>query len=141
MNSLRPLILITPCIIPRLLWTCLRISYPRSYHAIIGKWKIKKNTQAQVINTKWFLSWSIHFLHNRVVIASYHCCWHNLKLELTALRLYLSFAREILTRTISLTFLCRYVIPQFLRFLCFYTNGSFTIDFSTPTLTENKHPT
>jgi hypothetical protein len=28
MNSLRPLILITPCIIPRLLWTCLRISYP-----------------------------------------------------------------------------------------------------------------
>jgi hypothetical protein len=35
MNSLRPLILITPCIIPRLLWTCLRISYPRSYHAII----------------------------------------------------------------------------------------------------------
>jgi hypothetical protein len=35
MNSLRPLILITPCIMPRLLWTCLRISYPRSYHAII----------------------------------------------------------------------------------------------------------
>jgi hypothetical protein len=32
MNSLRPLILITPCIIPRLLWTCLRISCPRSYH-------------------------------------------------------------------------------------------------------------
>jgi hypothetical protein len=25
MNSLRPLIRITPCIIPRLLWTCLRI--------------------------------------------------------------------------------------------------------------------
>jgi hypothetical protein len=37
MNSLRPLILITPCIIPRLLWTCLRISYPRSCHAIIPK--------------------------------------------------------------------------------------------------------
>jgi hypothetical protein len=35
MNSLRPLILITPCFIPRLLWTCLRISYPRSYHAMI----------------------------------------------------------------------------------------------------------
>jgi hypothetical protein len=35
MNSLRPLILISPCIMPRLLWTCLRISYPRSYHAII----------------------------------------------------------------------------------------------------------
>jgi hypothetical protein len=34
MNSLRPLILITPCIIPRLLWACLRISYPRSYNAI-----------------------------------------------------------------------------------------------------------
>jgi hypothetical protein len=34
---LRPLILITPCIIPRLLWTCLRISYPRSDHAIILK--------------------------------------------------------------------------------------------------------
>jgi hypothetical protein len=31
MNSLRPLILITPCIIPWLLWTCLRVSYPRSY--------------------------------------------------------------------------------------------------------------
>jgi hypothetical protein len=31
MNSLRPLILSTPCIIPRLLWTCLRIPYPRSY--------------------------------------------------------------------------------------------------------------
>jgi hypothetical protein len=41
MNLLRPLILITPCIIPWLLWTCLRISYPRSYHAIIRKWKIK----------------------------------------------------------------------------------------------------
>jgi hypothetical protein len=27
MNLLRPLILITPCIIPWLLWTCLRISY------------------------------------------------------------------------------------------------------------------
>jgi hypothetical protein len=39
MNSLRPLILITPCFIPRLLWTCLRISYPRSYHAMI---KVKK---------------------------------------------------------------------------------------------------
>jgi hypothetical protein len=50
MNSLRPFILITPAysyyvrlfllrpvIIPRLLWTCLRISYPRSYHAIILK--------------------------------------------------------------------------------------------------------
>jgi hypothetical protein len=34
---LRPLILITPCIMPRLLWTCLRISYPRSYHANILK--------------------------------------------------------------------------------------------------------
>jgi hypothetical protein len=41
MNLLRPLILITPCFIPRLLWTCLRISYPRSYHAIILKSKIK----------------------------------------------------------------------------------------------------
>jgi hypothetical protein len=40
MNSLRPLILITSCIIPRLLWTCLSISYPWSYHAIILKWKI-----------------------------------------------------------------------------------------------------
>jgi hypothetical protein len=40
MNLLRPLILITPCIIPWLLWTCLRISYPRSYHAIIRKRKI-----------------------------------------------------------------------------------------------------
>jgi hypothetical protein len=38
---LRPLILITPCIMPRLLWTCLRISYSRSYHAITLKWKIK----------------------------------------------------------------------------------------------------
>jgi hypothetical protein len=41
MNSLRPLILITPCIIPGLLWTCLRTSYPRSHHAIILKRKIK----------------------------------------------------------------------------------------------------
>jgi hypothetical protein len=38
MNSLRPLILITPCIIPRLLWTCLRISYPRSYqHCLLPR--------------------------------------------------------------------------------------------------------
>jgi hypothetical protein len=43
MNLLRPLILITLAysyyapIIPWLLWTCLRISYPRSYHAIIRK--------------------------------------------------------------------------------------------------------
>jgi hypothetical protein len=35
MNLLRSLILITPCIIPWLLWTCLRISYPRSDHATI----------------------------------------------------------------------------------------------------------
>jgi hypothetical protein len=37
------LFLLRPVIIPRLLWTCLRISYPRSYHAIIGtKVKNKK---------------------------------------------------------------------------------------------------
>jgi hypothetical protein len=49
MNSLRPLILITPCFIPRLLWTCLRISYPRSYHAIILKFKIKIHTYYKTI--------------------------------------------------------------------------------------------
>jgi hypothetical protein len=38
----RLFLLITPCFIPRLLWTCLRISYPRSYHAIILKWIIKE---------------------------------------------------------------------------------------------------
>jgi hypothetical protein len=53
MNSLRPLILITPCIILRLLWTCLRISYPRSYHAIIidTKVKNKKSFRKQGSNT------------------------------------------------------------------------------------------
>jgi hypothetical protein len=39
MNSLRPLILI----MPRLLWTCLRISYPRSYHSIIPSKVKNKN--------------------------------------------------------------------------------------------------
>jgi hypothetical protein len=47
---LRPLILITPCIIPRLLWICLRISYPRSYHAIILKWKIKYYTAFFIVS-------------------------------------------------------------------------------------------
>jgi hypothetical protein len=43
MNSLRPLILIVPSysyyalLFPRLLWTCLRILYSRSYHSIIVK--------------------------------------------------------------------------------------------------------
>jgi hypothetical protein len=34
------------------------------------------------------------------------------------------------------------ILPQFLRRLCFYTSGAFTIDSSTPTLTENlnEHP-
>jgi hypothetical protein len=35
------LFLLRPLIMPRLLWTCLRISCPRSYRSIIVKWKIK----------------------------------------------------------------------------------------------------
>jgi hypothetical protein len=35
-----------------------------------------------------------------------------------------------------------YILPQFLRCLCFYTSGAFTIDSSTPTFTGNlnEHP-
>jgi hypothetical protein len=32
MNSLRPLILITPCIIPRLLWTYLKLTQVAKNH-------------------------------------------------------------------------------------------------------------
>jgi hypothetical protein len=55
------LFLLHPVIIPRLLWTCLRISYPKSYHAIILKWKInvfnvvsskKKSSQCQLWDKK-----------------------------------------------------------------------------------------
>jgi hypothetical protein len=63
MNSLRPLILITPCIMPRLLWTCLRISYPRSYqyHAIICT-KVK-NKISTVITREVFFVWiKLNFL-------------------------------------------------------------------------------